>query len=472
MLLDTVRAPLDLPGNKSASAQPAALARRLLGVFAALIIVCAFDFKAESSGAAALFQGSVYAVYLILLVRILVAAIRHEISVRSLLVLLTSIFLFMAESSLVGLYDDQVPYFILTNCVAPFIYATAALATFIVLQAARDHLSAFLSIVRVACLVFGLLHFFVVLWVLGGIDLSVSRYEWLNAAVIPSLGLAGVAVVCRLRKSDILVLLVQLTIAVISVTRTLLVVMVVQIAVVFAARPSLIVRRAPLRAIAILCLCAATLWGIDQLSGAGLSARWVDRMTVSKKFDYDPTALTRNSETEYMLQAFTASPTTVLFGNGLAAYTWSIGRDAIIIGEVMGWANINGAEIGIGHENHVSILFVAGILGGGALLFVQILNVFQSIGLIRRLTDGETAYDDDLVRIGVWGALTVIGVFAVGFLSGTINDRPMCLWYGIGTGMLYWVRGAAKTPAGYGAPSVPEVRAIGSRGVDARSTSP
>jgi hypothetical protein len=168
-------------------------------------------------------------------------------------------------------------------------------------------------------------------------------------------------------------------------------------------------------------------------------------MTVSEKFGYDPTALTRIAETDYMLQAFSASESSVLFGNGLAAYAWTAGRDAIIIGEVMGFWNVNFADIGIGHENHVSILFVAGILGGGGLLLVQLLNVAQSIALIRKLTDRSITYGDDFVRIGVWGAVMVIGVFAVGFLSGTINDRPMCLWYGIGTGMLYWVRGAVKT---------------------------
>src|ERR1700677_910485 len=64
MLLDTARAHLDLQGNRSASDQPRLHARRLLGVYAALIMVCALDFKAESSGTAALFQGSVYLVSL------------------------------------------------------------------------------------------------------------------------------------------------------------------------------------------------------------------------------------------------------------------------------------------------------------------------------------------------------------------------------------------------------------------------
>jgi hypothetical protein len=94
-------------------------------------------------------------------------------------------------------------------------------------------------------------------------------------------------------------------------------------------------------------------------------------------------------------------------------------------------------------------LFVAGVLGGGGLLLVQLLNVAQAIALIRKLTDRTITYSEDLVRIGAWGAVMVIGVFAVGFLSGTINDRPMCLWYGIGTGMLYWARGAVKTHANH-----------------------
>jgi hypothetical protein len=415
-------------------------------------MVCAFDFKAEASGAGALIQGAIYFVYLISLTSILAVAVRHKIRVGSLIVLIIALLLFVTESSLVGLYANQLPYFIFTNWLGPFIYATAAIATLVVLQATRDNLGSFVSIIRVGCLVFAVVHFFVVLWVRGGIDFSVSRYEWLNAAVIPSLGLTAVAIVCRLRKSDILVLMLQLILTMISVTRTLLVVMAAQIAIVFVARPSMLSRRAPLRAIMILCLCAVTLWGIDTLGGTGLSERWVGRMTMSQKFGYDPTALTRNAETEYMLQAFTATTGSLLFGNGLAAYTRLVGRDAIVIGETMGYGVVSFGDIGIGHENHVSILFVAGILGGGGLLLVQVLNVLQAIGLIRRLTAQGTAYSDEFVRIGVWGAVMVIGIFATGFLSGTINDRPMCLWYGIGTGMLYWVRGAAKTPNGSGPP--------------------
>jgi hypothetical protein len=447
-LLDTVHTPLEFPGNRSASDRPTLLARRLLGFFAALIMVCALDFKAESSGAAALMQGLVYLVYLISLAVILVAALRYQLRVGSLFVLVFAILLFVTESSLVGLYANQSSYFIFTNWLGPFIYATSAIATVIVLQATRERLPLFLSVVRAACLVFALAHFGIVLWVRGGIDFSVSRFEWLNAAVIPSLGLTAVAIVCRLRKSEILILMLQLILTMISVTRTLLVVMAAQIAIVFLARPSLLTRRAPLRAVMMLCLCAVTLLSIDTVAGTGLSARWVDRMTVSEKFGYDPTALTRNAETQYMLQAFAASTGSVLFGNGLAAYTQLVGRDAVIVGEAMGYGVVNFGDVGIGHENHVSILFVAGILGGGGILLVQVLNAFQAIALIRRLTDRTIAFDNDLVRIGVWGAVMVIGVFIVGFLSGTINDRPMCLWYGIGTGMLYWARATAKSPYG------------------------
>ena len=446
MQLDTDRATSDIRARRNPSYEARERPRRLLRVFAGLILICAFDFKAESSGSAALLQGSVYLMYLFLLGQILVVGVRQQIAPRKLLVLLVVVTLFLADSSLVGLYHDQSPYFIFTNCLAPFIYASAAVATFIVLRAAREHLAMFLSVIRLACLSFGAIHFFLVLWVKGGIDLSQSRYEWLNSAVVPSLGLIAVAIVCRLRRADLLVLMVQLAIAIISVTRTLVLVIVAQVAAVFVARPSLLRRRATLRPLAILCMCAVTLWGIDIWTGAGLSNRWVDRMTVSERFGYDPTALTRNAETEYMLQAFSASTTSVLFGNGLAAYTWSIGRDAIIIGETTGWGNVNSAEIGIGHEDHVSILFVAGILGGGGLLLVQFFNVILAITLIRRLTANLGNYDDDFLRVGVWGAVTVIGVYTLGFLGGTINDRPTCLWYGIGTGMLYWVWHAAQTP--------------------------
>src|SRR5450755_3453612 len=100
--------------------------------------------------------------------------------------------------------------------------------------------------------------------------------------------------------------------------------------------------------------------------------------------------------------------------------------------------------IGFGHENYASILFVAGVLGGGGLLILQFLNGFQSIALIRRLQVTRANRDASVVHIGTWGALIVIGFVVDSFLTPTFADRSISLWYGIGTGMLYWARQEAK----------------------------
>lgn len=142
-----------------------------------------------------------------------------------------------------------------------------------------------------------------------------------------------------------------------------------------------------------------------------------------------------------MMESFSTSVQSVLFGNGLAAETSLIGRDALAAGILVGQREIHGHSIGYGHENHVSVVFVAGLLGGGALLFVQWMNGVQAIRLIRRLSADGAAYGDDATRIGAWGAVIVIGMITAGFFGGTLGDRATCLWYGIGTGMLYWIRG-------------------------------
>ena len=89
----------------------------------------------------------------------------------------------------------------------------------------------------------------------------------------------------------------------------------------------------------------------------------------------------------------------------------------------------------------MSVLFISGLIGGSAMLFIQFLNGAQAISAIRILSRPGIELSDPLVRIGLWGSFIVIGMIVLGFLGGTFGDRGICLWYGIGTGMLYWSRG-------------------------------
>jgi hypothetical protein len=283
-------------------------------------------------------------------------------------------------------------------------------------------------------------HVLITILTRGAINTSVSRYEVLSAATTPSLAIIALALIRRLSKLDFIIIILNLAISLLSVTRTLLAVVAIQIAVIFIVRPSIVANRSTIKGLSLFSLALLIVLALDYVSGTELADRWVQRVTVSRKVGADPTVLTRIAETHFMLESFGESPASMLFGNGLAAKTSLTGRDAALAASIVGQGSVSLHSIGFGHENYVSILFVAGVFGGGGLLLVQFLNGFQSLALIRRIEIGEFKDREAAARVGLWGALIVIGELVLGLFGGILGDRGTCLWFGIGTGMLYWAR--------------------------------
>src|ERR1039457_1489395 len=210
----------------------------------------------------------------------------------------------------------------------------------------------------------------------------------------------------------------------------------------------------------LLVICGGGLAALDLAAGTGLIERWTDRLTGGESSGAAPTALTRSAETHFMMESFTQSTDTLLFGNGLAARIYMTGPDAVRAAQMVGWQSVKIYDEGYGHENYASILFIAGLLGGGGLLIVQILNGLQAIALIRRVQLTDASCQSTAAHLGVWGALIVIGILAYGLLGAVIGDRSTCVWYGIGTGILYWCREYLEAPASSPV-KVPRVQTLG-----------
>ena len=104
---------------------------RIMATFGGAVMIWAFDFKAKTSGAAAVFQGSLLLAYFVLISATIVASLRRGARFGDLPLLLTAIGLFVADGTFVGLYSDQPLYLILVNSIPPIIYATAAAGTFV-----------------------------------------------------------------------------------------------------------------------------------------------------------------------------------------------------------------------------------------------------------------------------------------------------------------------------------------------------
>jgi hypothetical protein len=277
---------------------------------------------------------------------------------------------------------------------------------------------------------------------------------------MPSLAIIALALIRRVSRLDVVIMVFNLAIALLSVTRTLFVVLLAQLAGVLVARPSSLFKGTAVRGLMLLVICGGGLAALDLAAGTGLIERWTDRLTVGERYGADPTALTRSAETHFMMESFTQSTDTLLFGNGLAARIYMTGPDAVRAAQMVGWQSVKIYDEGYGHENYASILFIAGLLGGGGLLIVQILNGLQAIALIRRVQLTDASCQSTAAHLGVWGALIVIGILAYGLLGAVIGDRSTCVWYGIGTGILYWCREYLEAPASSPV-KVPRVQTLG-----------
>jgi hypothetical protein len=418
--------------------------RSLVRTFAVAVFVWAFDFKSEASGSAAGFQAVMLGVYLASYLQITVAAEKRGARLGSLWALILATAAFMIDGSIMGLSLAQPPYAVLVNLIPPFIYISASALTYLTLEASADDLPSFLNVLRLACLTFAAVHIVVLVMTRGALNVTNSRFEVLSGAVIPSLGIAAVALIQPLSRLDVLVLVFNLGVTLLSVTRTLFAVLAAQIAVVFVVRPGAIVKASTIKGLILLALAAAVVVGLDLGAGTGLVGRWVDRLTVSSRVGADPTALTRSAETEFMMERFEASTDSMLFGNGMAAVTSLTGPDAERAAAIVGRRTVYIHGSGYGHESYASILFISGVIGGGWLLVMQLVNGLQAIGLMRRIQLGKSLKDESAAHIGAWGAIIVIGMLAFGFLAGTLGDRATCIWFGIGTGMLYWARKAEQ----------------------------
>lgn len=392
-----------------------------------------FDFRSEGAGAAAIIQGTILLFYCIFLVIIfyLYSSIFSVLPSARVLIFVSTFFLI--ESAFVGLFRGQTPYPIFVNIIPIFLYASSAYVTaqVFILKAGDP---AFTSALKWLCLLFVVSRVLIVLST-SGVDLTSIRYQILGSSTIAALGLIFVALFSRITKLDIVIILANLSLVLLSVTRTLIVVGAAQSLILAPTLIAHIRSKGFLRRIFAACLMLGAVIGTDFLLGTGQSQRWIERLFVASDVEMDPTRLTRVAEVDFMRQEFTNSFSQTIFGNGLAAETSLIGPSAVLAAMLVGSQNIEGHGFGFGHHNHWSLLFIGGLLAGAPLLILQFFHAFKSITF-----QWETRFNNDQFRkikeLGTWGGTIVVGTVAYGFYAGSFGDRGTSLWYGIGSGLL------------------------------------
>ncbi len=390
-------------------------------MFILLLAAWLFDFQSAGEGEGVNVQAYFAAAYVFSLVMLLIGDRASGQSVQGLLSLLGCGALYLAVGIASGLIYGQDPYPILRNSMNVVIYISAAYVTArVVLTSDPARLRLVLS---VFCFLYAISAYFIFDRTAGGIDLEKIRFQIIGASAVGALGYVVLAPLFKLSKIEIAGMAANGLIVLLSVTRSFLLVIAAQAAIfVGEIRRVFSPRLIALAVLGAVTLLAVLIYGEQQLT------RWSDRILGGgSKFAEYQTFYTRLSEWEFMLRAWMQSVEHFMFGSGIAAKAfYFLPREAGGGTEFM---------IGFGHNQHLSIIFTAGVIGGLPLLLLQWSHLFAAWRFLRRVIR-LPHLRNDAVFLGAWGATMIIGCNANNLLSSNFTGRSSSLWFGIGTGLL------------------------------------
>lgn len=401
---------------------PAAPIPRLFLIMAA---VWAFDFQSAGEGEGLTIQATLLAIYLAALALFLFAERASPIRIGWLAPVLGAGALYLAAGIAAGLIEGQSLYTLLRNATNIFVYLSMLYVTAKTLVTTSP--AGLRRLLAWLCLVYIVTRPLIVALQRGGIDLSTARFEIVGASVIAALGLVPLLVLFRFSPVQLAAMAANLVAVLLSVTRVYLLVLMVQL-LPFAAQ----LRRLVSTRLLVLTLSGVLALGAAFTFGQGQVLRWEDRLGASGRSGSIElqTYYTRLSEWEFMTREWLASPRSFLLGNGFAAQTqYFLGAEYRARSESMS---------GFGHNQHISMLFNGGIVGGLPLLALMWLLGWQALRFLRQIAR-RVELRSDLCFLGAWGAVIVLGTLANDMLAATFGSRANSLWYGIGTGLLLGV---------------------------------
>ena len=420
------------------STKPAPAARQkrdsLLNAYAIMLFAWMGDFRAESAGAGIAIQGVFLGLYVLGLLWFVVVYQGTKWKVPGLATLIYCASLYMV----VGVYSSIVngldAYQTFRNTLGVAVYLIAAVTT-AQMVLCTDLVRLRLLLARMA-LGYAVMTILIVQFYGGGIDINTIRFQIIGASIIAMMAYGPMAVVYDIYTLEKINLIFSYLVIFISTTRTYLVIAAFQIISIYPAFRRLLSVRYILIGIGVLALAASFV----AVGSSGID-RWGQRLFQQRDSNgQDYTAYTRISENQFMIDHFLDNVQSFTFGNGISAETdwW----DPIELG--------GGVEhsTGFGHNQFISLLFTAGVMGGFPLLILHLHQAFTalltSVALSRRRLTEVASHLDVLT---FWGALIVISCVVDNFLSSTFGNRGSSLWYGVGTGLLLGGRACARIRA-------------------------
>ncbi|MDE2437515.1 MAG: hypothetical protein KGM49_14765 [Sphingomonadales bacterium] len=410
------------------------------------ILVCAwmFDYQAAGQGEGLDLQLVLLAIYGFALTVFTVGHIGGRVKVRWLDSMVVLGLLYLTVGTLSGIASRDPIYPLLRNGLGAFVYLSAAYATARVM--AETDSTKLRSMLAKVCLPYVVAAFLIYNFNSGGIDYAKVRYQIIGASSMAALGYLVLSTMFRLSPLQMVTLLVNLAVLLISVTRTFLVSLVAEFLIVASGLRHFLSRRLIFAGGLFLAIAVSGfVFAGDQV------ARWQYRLggPGGNEMIRDQTLFTRMSEWDFMYRSWTGSPGNFLMGSGFNART-----------QYFNPTELGGGEeymIGFGHNQHLSMLFNAGSLGGLPLLALMFWFGWMAIRFLRTAAQTPAARSD-AIFLGAWGATIVIGTLISDFFAASFILRGQALWYGIGTGLLLgaqarfdpvnaWFYGSRKPPA-------------------------
>lgn len=405
----------------SNAAAPAQTSTRLPRTYILMVAAWVFDFQSAGQSQGLTIQAVWLSLYLLGLLVFVISDRQSDLKIIGLPALLLCGALYLTVAIVSGLSYDQPVYPILRNGISVFIYLSGAYATARVVLTQDP--ATLRKLLAVYCTIYVLTFFVIFAIKSGGINLSTIRYQIIGTSSIAALGYVTLTLLFRLTYVELAAMMANLLILLIAVTRTFLFTFFAQIlALLFEFRRVFTPRLVIVGLAGIVVFMAVSQFGGDQL------VRWQDRIEGHGSTNLNSqTYFTRIEEWQFMYDDWTSSNSKFMFGAGLAAQTTFHNVRAA-----------GGAEenmIGFGHNQHLSLLFDAGLVGGFPLLALQFLQGALALRFLRR-TAQVRGNRSDVLFLGAWGATIVLGNIATNFLAASFVLRGISLWYGIGTGLL------------------------------------
>ena len=409
------RAFVKAQGQRSAGTHRGAMIAYFLMVAAWL-----FDVNSDSAGAGlalqAFFLGS-YALFFIVFV-VLDHAVKPRIA--GMVPLIGCTVLFILVGTFTGLEGNQLYYAVFRHDLTILVYLTSAYATARILN--LDNASVLRKGLALISLSYVLSTFIMVYFFGQGVDIHTIRYQILGASTIAATGYLACVIVFRTTQLEFVNIIAALGIVALSVTRTNVLVMIIQVLPI-----SIRIKQffGP-KSVALMILAVVGFFAFYAFD-PDLVGRWIDRLfNQTTNSGEDVTYYTRASESQFMWDSFSGSVSHIMTGAGMAARTIYF-----LPKEVGGGKSYS---TGFGHNQHLSILFVAGIVGGLPLLILQFMQAFRAFGYVIKITKlGRST--SDVLFLGTWGAATILGYMVFDTVAAAFGNRGLAMWYGIGTGL-------------------------------------